>query len=234
MRRLPAAGSTMASTPRAEEGAAGEELSDVHLHGMAFQACAQRAEAGADLVDQHVGPLQRGEVPAAVELAPVDDVPEALFGPAARAAEDLLREQADAGGHLHRVAADLGEALPVQPRRRGGAVRQPVQHHLVEQLVARQHVLGVAVAVHPGLVLLHHPGRLAGGRIGQAVAQRLRPRALLARIARALGAVALHAGQRRLLGRRQVGHRRRVGRDDAASSGGCPGMRARPAGRWRW
>jgi hypothetical protein len=137
-----------------------------------------------------------------------------LLGPAPRAAEDLLREDAAADGDLHRVHGRDVEALPVETRRRRGRGGQPVEHHVVEQLVACEHVLRVAVAVHPAPELLEDPGGLAGGRVDEPVAHRLRAGALLLRVARVLVRVVLHARERGLLGRRQVVHRVGVRRHD--------------------
>ena len=75
----------------------------------------------------------------------------------------------------------------------------------------------MAVAVGPGPELLQDPGRLAGRRIGQAVAKCLRPRRLLLRVAGVPVGVILDALERaRFLGRRladHVGPRRHSERD---------------------
>ena len=77
---------------------------------------------------------------------------------------DLLREDRAPGGHVDGAvdSSGSGEALPVEPGRRGAGGRQPVEHHVVEQLVAGEDVLGVAVAVGPRPELLDDPGALAG------------------------------------------------------------------------
>ena len=85
----------------AEEGPPGEELSDVHVHGMAFRRRAQGAGAEAERISSTSTwrVFERGKVAAVVELVPVHEAFEALLGPAPRATEDLLREEAEPGGH---------------------------------------------------------------------------------------------------------------------------------------
>ena len=76
-------------------------------------------------------------------------------------------------------AAPGRETLPIETSRRGRRCRHPIQHDVVEQFVATQHVLGIAVAIGPGPELLEDPRRLPARRIGQAIAERLRPGRLL-------------------------------------------------------
>ena len=122
---------------------------------------------------------------ALVELVPVAKIGEPLLGPAAggagRSPWGRSRRPTGAGRPSRPMPA---EALPVQAGRRGAGGGQPVEHHVVEQLVPGQHVLGVAVAVGPGPELLDDPGRLAGRRVDQAVAQGLRSGRLLLGVAR--------------------------------------------------
>src|SRR5208282_5941166 len=61
------------------------------------------------------------------------------------------------------------ETLPVESGRRRGAGSHPVQHHVVEQLIATEDVLGVSVAVGPRPELLQDPGRLSGRRVREAI-----------------------------------------------------------------
>src|SRR5215212_491839 len=133
-------------------------------------ASSNDAEEGPHLVDEQLRLLKSGEVPTARGLVPVADVEEALLRPAARRALELLREDRAAGGHVDRVACgardplvDLADALPVQAGRRGARPRKPVEHQIVEQLVARKHALEVAPAVGPGLELLNDPGAERSG-----------------------------------------------------------------------
>src|SRR5688572_24491114 len=101
---------------------------------------------------------------ALVELVPISDVGVALLRPAARRAGVLLGEDRAAGGHGHDVHVrpieplrHLPDALPVQARRRGAGSRKPVKHHVVEELVTREYVLGMAIAIGPRPELLHDP-----------------------------------------------------------------------------
>src|SRR5262245_46404379 len=101
------------------------------------------SEGLAHLAHEDLGYLEGGEVAAALELAEVDQTGEALLRPAPRGAEDLLREDGASRRHRDRIERRRPEALPVETGRRGGRPRQPVEHDVVEELVAREHVLRV-------------------------------------------------------------------------------------------
>ena len=165
------------------------------------------------------GLLERGEVPAALGLVPVPDVREAPLGPAARRPLQLLREHRAAGRHVDRRArraadqlAHLPDALPVQPRGRRAGAGQPVEHQVVEQPVARDHRLQVAVVVGPGPELLGDPGAQRGRRVDQPVADRLRSRRVLDRVARVPLVGVAQCGERRALRLGEVVERGRVRR----------------------
>ena len=111
------------------------------------------------------------------------EVREPPLCPTPRNADDLLREDRAARRHADHRKGAIAEALPVEPRRRGPGRGQPVQHHVVEQLVSGQDVLRVAVAVGPGPELLEDPRALARRRVDQPVAERLRSRRLLLGVA---------------------------------------------------
>ena len=91
---------------------------------------------------------------------------------------------------------DLRDALPVEPGGGGPGAGQPVEHQVVEQLVARERVLGVPVAVGPGPELLDDPGAQGGRRVHQGVADRLRTGRVLARVARVPFRGVLERGER--------------------------------------
>src|SRR5271165_3664537 len=76
------------------------------------------AETGADLADEQLRLLPGGEVAAAIQLAPVDDVAHHPVGPAARAPEDLLGIDAHAHRHVELDRPHAAETLPVEPGRR--------------------------------------------------------------------------------------------------------------------
>ena len=95
---------------------------------------AQRSERRAQLRREQLRVLPHGEVAATVDLVEVGQLGEGATGPGLLGAKDLVREHRD--GHRDR---DLGAfliartdqassaVLPVDPCRRGGGVRQPVQ-----------------------------------------------------------------------------------------------------------
>ena len=139
---------------------------------------AERSERRADLLREELRLLPRREVPALVDLVEVDQVAIGPPGPRLRGSIDLVRKDRD--GHRER---DLGRflrgreqhalaaGLPVQPRGRGGAVRQPVQRDVVKEIVCGEQALGLAV------VVVIHPGRQPRWRVRQGLADHLRSRA---------------------------------------------------------
>src|SRR4029450_9457445 len=102
---------------------------------------------------------------AASGLVPVADVEEALLCPPSRGALQLLGEDRAACRNVDPGGAGAGDqlvhspdALPVQAGGGGAGAGQPVEHQVVEELVAGEHVLWMAVAVRPGIGLLDDPG----------------------------------------------------------------------------
>jgi hypothetical protein len=80
-------------------------------------------------------------------------------------------------------ASTCRDALPIQPRRRRARPRQPVEHQVVEQLVARDDLLQVVVVIGPGPELLRDPRGEGRRRVDQRVSDRLGPRSVFARVA---------------------------------------------------
>src|SRR3546814_5537544 len=64
---------------------------------------------------------------AAVEFVPVDDVAIAPIRPAPRQAHDFVREQAARGRDMDFAGDEAAEAVPIEPRRRGGAGGEPIE-----------------------------------------------------------------------------------------------------------
>ena len=120
---------------------------------------------------------------ASFGLVEVDQVVVCLLGPAVRRGDVLLREhrdcrrEGDVGGGVEVRAGD--GLLPVQPGRGRRGVGEPVQRGVVEPVVAGDGAVGVS-GEEPGEVLVgggvvvQEPGGQADGRVGQAVADRLR------------------------------------------------------------
>src|SRR4051794_25809457 len=95
---------------------------------------AQRTERCAQLRREQLRVLPHCEVAAPVSLVEIDQVAEGATGPRLLGANDLVWEHRD--GHRDRDLVGLlrgrtsqvsPTVLPVDPRRRGGGVRQPVQ-----------------------------------------------------------------------------------------------------------
>ena len=109
----------------------------------------------------------------------------------------------------------LAGRLPVEPRCRRRGVRQPVQRDVVENVVAVQQARGLAV------VVVVDPGRKPHRRVGQGVADRLRPRAhddavgavLLVEGVKRVERCAFLLGESRRRGPATGEHRRHVGGD---------------------
>src|SRR4051812_21237167 len=129
------------------------------------------AEEAAHLVDERLGLLEGGEVPAAVELLVPTDVRVPLLAPAPRRSDDLARVDRDAGRHGDGARVAGAEALPVEAGGRCRGRREPVHGDVVEHLLLRERLLRVSVTVGPRPELLRDPRTLARGRIGEAVAE---------------------------------------------------------------
>src|SRR3954453_24040214 len=161
---------------------------------------AHRPEELSDLADIQLRLLECGEMAALLHLAPMRDVAEVRLHPAPHRRDDLPGKDSHARRHLDdRRGPALAEAFPIEPRRRGRGLRRPVEHDVVEQLVLGEDVLGMTVAIGPGPEFFQNPGRLPARRIRQAVAECLRPRRLLLRIAGVEVDVMLEAGERAFL-----------------------------------
>src|SRR5512138_3044536 len=89
-------------------------------------AGAELAEAVAEVGDEEVGNLERGEVPTLVLLAPVADVGERLLDPLAHRRDDLFRVDGEAGRDGDVPPWSATEALPVDARRRRPVAVDPV------------------------------------------------------------------------------------------------------------
>jgi hypothetical protein len=80
-------------------------------------------------------------VSASVDFVEVDQVSVGAPRPCFRGAINL-------GGLLRGREEDaLAAGLPLEPRRRGSAVRQPVQRDVVQEIVFGEQALGLAVVV---------------------------------------------------------------------------------------
>src|SRR5437763_3137732 len=116
-----------------------------------------------DVIGEERGLLHRGEVAAARHHFPTRDVVVPLY-PRPRELEDLLRVPRHTRRHRYvRLRAFFRVlALPVQTRRGRDRPCHPIEHHIGEQLVLGEGVLGVAVTVTPGAELLDDPREEAG------------------------------------------------------------------------
>src|SRR5258705_806982 len=102
----------------------------------------ERSEGGAQLGGEKLRLFPRGEVSAFVDFMKIDQVFIGAACPRLRGAIDVLWKysngyrQRDLGrlphGGLRRAGSDV---LPIQAARRGGAVGEPVQGEVVEDLV---------------------------------------------------------------------------------------------------
>src|SRR5262249_29580493 len=136
----------------------------------------QRAEERPYIFGQYYRLLQGGEVAAAWHLSPALDIEGALAPLSGRSA-DLLREDGHSRGHDHSLALLHGPrvalGLVVQPGGRVDAPRDPVEGDGREELVLGKAALDITVAVTPGTVLFHDPGRQPRWRVVEPVGQRL-------------------------------------------------------------
>ena len=135
---------------------------------------------------------------ALVEVAPVHDVV-GLLGVLTDG--HVLGEAGHSGRHRARRRPLLRmHALVVEVRRGACGRGEPVDHHVGEDVVAVDRVLGQVVpGVRPLLELLHDPGELTDRRVGEAVGQGQRPGRGDLEVAVALGHEPAEALQSRLL-----------------------------------
>src|SRR5206468_8281884 len=100
---------------------------------------------------KELGLLPRSEVSAPVDLVEVGKVAIGAPSPGLRGAIDVLGKycdgyrQRDLAGLLRGGNDDAASCavLPVQPRRRGCGVRQPVKRDVVEDIVFCRRLLGI-------------------------------------------------------------------------------------------
>src|SRR5262245_21376110 len=129
----------------------------------------KRPEPGPHLGREDVRLLPGGEVVARVDLVEVGEVRISPLRPCPGRLVDLVREDADGGRDGDALVVEEAEfVLPVEAGRRDARVRQPVQRHVVEDLVPGEVVDRAAVeGLHdvgeaPGVVV-DHPGRQSDG-----------------------------------------------------------------------
>ena len=113
-------------------------------------------EERAHLVHEQFWLLERGEVAASFGLVPVPDIDEPFLRPSTGWTLELLREDRAPSGNVDDVSdrardplVHLPDALPVQPCGGRAGPREPIEHQVVEELVACEHVLEVTIVVRP-------------------------------------------------------------------------------------
>src|SRR6266852_1778223 len=115
---------------------------------------AERSERLSELGTKEFGFFPGGEVTALVDLVEVYQVAIGAPGPCLRGLIILVRKNRD--GHRERDFVGLlrgrnnngsSAVLPVQPRCRRRAVRQPVQRDVVQHVVFGEQALGLAVVI---------------------------------------------------------------------------------------
>src|SRR5262249_18501889 len=157
-----------------------------------------RPEELAQLGDERVGILERGEVPATRGARVAAQIEPGLDELARR--PDQLVEERDARRHGDarrlREARARAEGLVVHAQRRADRARRPVDREVRQELVARERAQEIALAALVGAVapappLLEDPRREAGRRVGEREGRGLRLRALEVDIAPLAVAVAL-------------------------------------------
>ena len=147
---------------------------------------AQRLGEPPHVVDEDLGLLERGEVTALVVLRPLRQRRQDLLRPPPDRPHRVLGERGHRGRHRQRPGPGPGAdevrvevlGLVVQLSARSGGRRQPVEHDVGQQVIAADRVFRRIRRVGPLLELLDDPGELADGRVGKAVGDRLRARAL--------------------------------------------------------
>lgn len=102
---------------------------------------------------------------AAFQFVPVYEVAIALFGPATTTAKNFSGEYTAPHRYVNRLKVGLAHTFPVKACRAGGAVVQPIEHDIVQHLVAPENVFrvfaAVAFAIGPGIKFLDDPRHLS-------------------------------------------------------------------------
>src|SRR5690242_18883488 len=96
--------------------------------------------------------LEGREVTTLGHFVPVLDIWHASFPPLSNRGDDLLGEPGHAcpDCHLEWLAALGTKTLPIETLRCGVGCRRPIGHDVVEQFIASEDVLEVAVPIGPG------------------------------------------------------------------------------------
>ena len=129
-----------------------------------------------DLIDKEFRLFGCGKMTAPRELIPIAECRKNPFNPASRRLDELFGKARISNGHLDRNRWRRSETFPIQPCGRSTRIGEPVDHHIVQQLVPGKYILGVAVAVRPCLKLLEDPRGLPGRRVCETITERLRTR----------------------------------------------------------
>src|SRR5439155_14085380 len=129
---------------------------------------AQRSQPVAELVDEQLGLLPGGKMPALVELVVVDEVGIGLLRPTPRHLIELVRKDAYGYGDGDALWVEEAELVfPIEASRRDPRVRQPVVGDVVENVVSGK-ALGLSVEDtydqrQASRVVVEHPGGEADG-----------------------------------------------------------------------
>src|SRR6266436_5296476 len=136
----------------------------------------ERAECGAQFLDEYDGLLKGREMSAVGGFVPIEESRIDPLAPQSRRLEHFARENAHGDRQIEPLRREIGrEALKVEARGGRGRVGEPIERDVVEHLVARDFPLRFVVAVGPLAELFVDPRRLAGGRVRQRVTDGLRP-----------------------------------------------------------
>src|SRR5262249_1501767 len=95
-------------------------------------------EGSAHFLAEELRLFPRCEVAAEVDLVEVDKVAECALDPTPRRAEGLIWEDSEGCGHGDRPRISRSCFFPIESRRGCACVRDPVERHVVEELVTRQ------------------------------------------------------------------------------------------------
>src|SRR5258706_1579315 len=133
-------------------------------------------ESGTQFLDEYRGLLEGGEMSAAGGFVPIGESRIDPLARQSRRSKQFAGENAHGDGQIEPLRREIGrETLIVEARRGRGGVGEPIERDVVEHLVAGDLPLRFVVAVGPLTELFVDPRRLAGGRVRQRVADRLRP-----------------------------------------------------------
>src|SRR5260370_34337676 len=118
-------------------------------------------EALAQFGNEQIGLLKRGEVTTLRNLVPVEELRIGLLTPHLRRCEKVAFEDAHCNREIEGHSREIFRpTLVIEPRRGCSRVGHPVKSYVIQDVIQRDILCGIALVVAPRLKLLVDPHRL--------------------------------------------------------------------------